>query len=372
MDHRKLTEKTEKTVQKYFEDKDWSVVPIDKLLKKSSSDFFIYNDSFCFLCEVKTVISDKANIPDLPKYYFDEKRSQRQAEAEEFQKSNPGKSLVYLPHWYDFTWGDDAEFRKKYSDNPRRRNLRYHFENNFVKLIQDAFANSNVGQLPYHLTIYSNDLYIPTKQERDNFFEWLEGQLRAIHEGKSFDWRWVVQDRIDKEWIIKKHGAEYLSKIYSATYTIHVPIDGYDLEATLNLMIQGPIKDSCLELHFDYFEMINLDKIRSTIAEGVGQLESVATVGKEIDQRINETIPRIIVLSFRTGIGSPDDWGLLIECIKELLKENCTKLSGITVLDWIWANNTISPSFIMFHNSHLQEIQPFPKNVFANRDINVK
>ena len=351
MDHKKLTERTEDIVRKYFEGKDWDVISIDRILKKRSGDFFIYNDSFCFLCEVKTVISDKANIPDLPKYYFDEKRSRGQADAKEFEKSNPSKSLVYLPHWHDFICGNDAEFRKKYSDNPRRRNLRYHFENNFVKLIKEAFLKSSVSQLPYHLTIYSNDLYTPTNQERHIFFEWIEGQLQALHEGKPLHWRWIPQERIDQEWILKKHGPEYLSKIYSATYPIHEPKpdDKYDLEATLNLMIHGPIKDSCLELHFDYFEMINLDKIRSTIAEGIGQLESLAMLGGEIDQRISETIPRIIVLAFRIGVGSPDDWMLLIECIKELLKENCTKLSGITVLDWIWEHNTISPSFIMFN-----------------------
>lgn len=47
MEHRKLTEKTKKTVRGYFEDKDWNVVPIDKILKKSSGDFFVYKDSFC-------------------------------------------------------------------------------------------------------------------------------------------------------------------------------------------------------------------------------------------------------------------------------------------------------------------------------------
>ena len=366
MDHRKLTKKTEEVVQEYLEGKDWNVLSLDKRLKKSSCDFFVYNDNFCFLCEVKTVISDKANIPDLTKYYFDEKRSRRQVDAKEFQKSNPGKLLVHPLNEHNFIGGDDAEFRKQYSDNKRRRNLRLQFENDFDKLVQEAFVNSNVRQLPYYLNIYSNDLYTPTKKERNNFVEWLEEQLRAIHEGKPFDMRWVVNDRIDKEWVIKKLGSEYLYKNYSLTYPIHEPINEYDLKSTLNLMIQGPIKDSCLKLQFEYFEMINLDKIRYTIKKGIGQLESTSRIGRKIDQRIDETIPRIIVLFFRTGVGSPDDWGLLEKCIAELLKEYCTKLSGISILNLICAHDKISPSFIMYPNTYLKEIQPIPTNVFGN------
>jgi hypothetical protein len=178
-----LSEQNEQVVREYFESRGWSATKLDPRGRKSSgraSDWRICRDNVCFLCEVKTIFSVRANIPYGPvENHFMDLREARRAEVEMLRRADPDKRLIMHREEYEFLYGDEGDFRKKYRFR-RRRNTEAEFEKNFAEPVRSYFAQSSICHLPYVVSFHSNDLYTPKAEERDDFCKWLEDEIRLI------------------------------------------------------------------------------------------------------------------------------------------------------------------------------------------------
>ena len=84
---------TEKVVREYFAGQGWNVEKLDTG-KKRAADFRVCNDGNCFLCEVKTVKSMRADFPSNPLESYLEQRKSRQEEIKRWREENPDKRLI--------------------------------------------------------------------------------------------------------------------------------------------------------------------------------------------------------------------------------------------------------------------------------------
>lgn len=100
-----ISEHNEQVIQKYFADLGWRA---EKL--KSGADFRVCCSNNCFLCEVKTIESVRANYPYTSEYHFSEERRKHREEIEQWQEENPSGRLLMLPGQYEFLFGDETEF----------------------------------------------------------------------------------------------------------------------------------------------------------------------------------------------------------------------------------------------------------------------
>ena len=342
------SEQTEKTVREYFESRvGWIVKKLDLAGKGRAADFRICDGTICFLCEVKTVESVRADFPSTPFYYYVEQRKERQAEIKKWTDGNPGKRLIMRPDEWDFIYGDEIEFEKKYRN--RKRNTEDGFRK-FAQILKDHLSKSIIKDLPYSLRLDSDDLYVPNLTEQNTFFKWLEDEIQAINKRNP-----------SRHWHIQK--LQYgNAALYSTFYSIHTPANEHDLKKKYQLMIEGPYNTDRLEVNIFSYGGLNLDAITSNVESGLEQLEKSAL--REQDH----LIPQIIVLAIASGIGF--DWQGLSSHIAWLLK-NHSKLSAIAVLDWISdgtsSTTPIVPRFVVYHNFGLQEVKPLPVDIFSDK-----
>jgi hypothetical protein len=337
------SEQSEKTVREYFESRDgWTVKKLDSVgngRNGQAADFRICNGAICFLCEVKTVESVRANFPSTPLDSYLEQRKKRQSEIKKWKDENPaGKQLILSPGEYEFIYGDEIEFEKKY--RKRSRNTEDGFRK-FAQSMKDYLSKSVIKDLPYNLRLDSDDLYTPNVTEKNKFFKWLEDEMQAINQ-RNFSWHW----HIDK--LPYSNAA-----LYSTHYTIHAPANEDDVKAKYQLTIEGPLNMGGLEVNIHSYGGLNLEAITSRVMRGLEQLEESAL--REQDP----LIPRIIVLDFASGIGL--EWQELQTHIEWLLK-NHSNLSAIVILD-----RMAVPSSPICHNSCLKDVKPFPAHIFSNK-----
>ena len=348
------SQQSEQVVRGYFETRPgWTVTKLD-LGKERAADFRICDPANCFLCEVKTIESVRANFPSKPYDSYLEARKRQQDEIKKWTEENPDGHLILRSDEQDFIYGDEREFAKRYRH--RRKSTEKWFRE-FAQTMKDYFANSSVRDLPYNLRLDSDDLYVPTWDERNRFFRWLEGEIKAIDVGNP-SWYWQIE-RL-------QYGR---AALYSYFYPIHKPAHENDIEAVYQLMIEGPRGDGPLEVNAHSYGGLNLDSITSNVESGLKQLESSAS--RENDERM----PRIIVLAFQSGIGF--EWQQLSSHITYLLKHH-PDLSAIAILDWIpdgtppsqedgilalikfHATTPGIPAFYVYHNLWLQNVKPLP------------
>jgi len=356
------SEETEQIVRDYFEaHSGWTVTKLDSG-KERAADFRIcLNDSSCFLCEVKTIKSVRANFPYTPEHYFLERREKRRQEIEDWKKQNLDGQLIMPQGEWQFIYGDESEFREKY--RRRARNTEVWFKE-FAETMRNRFFNSSISHLPYSLRLDSDDLYIPTPREQDTFFQWLEKEIIAIDMGKP-SWHRRIQ----------RQGAGRVS-FYSAFYQIHKPRNEDDFSSEYQLSVTGPLQTGPLEIDIHYYGMLNLDSIDSNVYKGLQQLTSSAL--REEDQQT----PHVIALAFESGIGF--EWNQLSNHIAWLLQKN-PALSAIAVLRWTpdgipppaeegflaWSKFMTTtptvPTFVVYHNSWLCDVKPLPVEAFGDK-----
>jgi hypothetical protein len=355
------SEQNEQIIRVYFEARSgWSVTKLD-FGKGKAADFRICESTSCFLCEVKTIHSVRANFPFTPLDFYLEQRETRQDEIKKWMEENPDKQLILHPGEWSFIYGDEIEFTKKYRN--RRRNTEKWFKE-FAQTMMVYFASSRIKDLPYNLKLDSDDLYVPNSQERASFFKWLEDEIRAIDKGTPSRY-WQIES---------SHFGR--AALYSVFYQIHTPIDENDIESVYQLMVEGPFEAGTFEINIHSYGGLNLDAITSNVEAGLKQLEKSAL--REKDQQM----PRIIVLGFESGLGF--EWQQLESHITWLLKHNFD-LSAIAVLDltpdeifpsqkegllaWIefHAKTPRVPRFIVYHNPWLQDVKSLPINVFTDK-----
>lgn len=301
------SERTERIVKELFSKRpNWSVTKLDTG-KSKAADFKICGMDFCFLCEVKTIASARANFPYRPIDYFLEEREKRQEIISRSQSQNPETRIVMPPDDYEFTFGDPIVFNQKYRNLPRFTE-RYFME--FVDELTDFLINrSRIKDLPYSIRIDSDDLFIPFGDERKQFFEWLENDVLAIHQGKPrWDWH---DNRLPH------------TKSYHTFKTMKAFPNGIKFEYQIN--VEKLNVDLPLQVNVYYYGGLNEDAIIQEIEKAAAQLE--ASDKKEKDRQI----ARIIALAFSTSLGFEE--GQLFKLLVQQLKEY-SRVSAVALLTW--------------------------------------
>lgn len=350
--------RSERVVRDYFQDRPgWTVVKLDTG-KSRAADFRICDNNDCFLCEVKTIESVRANYPGRPLEYYIEQRRKRREEIEQWRKDNPDRQLILRPGEFEFIFGDEDDFIKKYQN--RRRSTEKWF-NEFAHAMKEYFASSAVRELPYSLRLDSDDLYAPNLSERTIFFMWLESEILAINTGK-ISWQWQIQ-RL-------QYGQ---AALYTTFYRIHIPTYENDIKAEYQLTLEGPRISSGFEVNIYSYGGLNLDSITVNVEGALNQLESSS------ERENDNQIPRLIVLAFESGIGF--EWKELSLHITWLLKSH-PELSAIAILEWMpdgtppppengflaWAEFQMKapwvPRYVVYHNRWIRDVRPLPTHVF--------
>jgi hypothetical protein len=351
----------EQVIQAYFETLGWTVAKLSAGKKGEAADFRVCQSGNCFLCEVKTIESARANFPYTPIEYYREQKQKRKDEIERWMAETPDTRPILRKDEGEFMHEDEAEFLRKYGH--RRRNTQYWFQE-FARTMKRYFTTSStIKDLPYILRLDSQDLYRPTPHEQDTFFKWLEGEIQAIDRREP-----------SRRWHIQRWPGNVA--FYSTFYQIHQPSHSNDTKAEYQLLIVGPRETDSLEVHIHSYGTLNLDRITSNVEDGLKQLESSAS--REVDQQI----PRVVVLGFKSGVGF--EWKQLLSCITYLLREH-PDLSAIAVLRWtpdgtpppqtgnllawleFFATTPAVPSFVVYHNSWLQDIKQLPVDAFNDK-----
>jgi hypothetical protein len=361
-----LSERNEQIVREYFEGQGWSAKKLDPQGRKSlgrASDWKICHDNICFLCEVKTIYSVRANIPYTPVEYFIDKRKDLQTRVEAWKRSEPDKRLIMHREEYEFLYGDERDFRKKYQY--RRRHTDYWFEREFAEPVQRYLTQqSSIRNLPYWVRLCSYGCYTPKPEERDDFCKWLEDGIRLIDEKGAPSW---------PPWVIDRRGPG-VPAFYTAFYPIHKAAHTGDVEAEIQVLVVGPGKHDSLQVDIDCDGGLNLEAMTRNVEEARSQLKDTAL------REQKPTIARVVVLAFATGI-DPSDWEELSAHIAWLLEEY-HDLSAIAVLEWVpdgtlppqeegplarlsfQAQAPCVPMFIVYHNSWLRNVEPLNTEAF--------
>jgi hypothetical protein len=356
-----LSTDNERVIREYFEPRPgWNVTKLDTG-KEQAADFRVCDNHDCFLCEVKTIESVRANFSYTSLDYYLEQREKRQNEIEQWKKEDPKTHLILDSGEWKFIYGDKVEFENRY--RYVRRNTEEWFKK-FTKAVEDHFANSSIGGLPYNIRIDSDDLYVPNKREKEDFFKWLENEMQAIHRGE-----------ISRDWQILQIPDTYVTW-YSSSYQIHKPSHEKDTIAYYQLAVEGPFENGCLNVSLFSYGGLNLKAIESEIEGGLKQLGSSAL--RETDQQI----PRIIVLAFASWLGF--ERKELPPYIAKILQTH-QNLSAIAILDWIpdrtpptkeedslaWEKfcmiMSMVPRFIVFHNPWLKNVKQLPAHIFNDK-----
>jgi hypothetical protein len=413
-DRQDVTKLNEQTVHDYFLSRGWEVEELDRDNSASNADFSICRDSYCFLCEAKTIRSVVANIPySQSDSYFLEQRDRRRQEVQSWKDENPDKTLSMAPEEWDHLLCEESEFRKRYQT--RQRYTRHKFER-FARAMREYFAGSSVSSLPYKVRLDSDDCYVPGKAKREQFFGELERELRAIdavfHEvlraccaaetsasavfrrvmdvdsdrqaptlserravfetlttlltaahryrPGSDRWRWAVGDR--------PHNV----LAYWLHYQIRKPQDEYDPGSTYALRVEGPRRAGGLEIDAFCYGELNYSAIDRNVHKAVRQLRRSA-------EAKGSQLPRVIVLAFAGGLGREER--TLPRYVADWLQEY-RDLSAIAYLHWVPNESSPPegrgsernvelpsrmpsvPAFTVYHSPWLDNVDPLSPTVF--------
>ena len=268
MEIENLSEQNEQVVREYFEGRGWSATKLDPPGRKSlgrASDWKICRDNVCFLCEVKTIFSVRANIPYTPVEYFIDKRKDLQARVEAWKRSEPDKRLIMHREGYEFRYGDGGGFRRKYQY--RRRHTDYWFEGEFTEPVQRYLTQqSSIRKLPYLVILHSHDFYYPTKREEavlHRFYKWLEDEISLID-----------KEAPSRHWTPHTRGPD-LRPCYTAFYPIHTHKG--DVKSEIQVLVVGPGKQDNLQVKIYGDGGLNLDAIDRNVEEARSQLKDTAS-----------------------------------------------------------------------------------------------
>ena len=142
-------------------------------------------------------------------------------------------------------------------------------------------------------------------------------------------------------------------------------------------MLEGPLTEGPLRINIYSYGGLNLDRITSDVTTGLSQIKSVAQ--REGISRI----PRVIALAFTSRVYF-DEWTEIESHLAWLLDEN-SELSAIVIFDQTLDGTPPSQElgfeawykfqmktptvlrFIVFHNPHLDGVEPLSDNAFADR-----
>ena len=317
----------------------------------------------------------RADIPYGPaESYFIDMREACRVEMETLRRADPDKPLIVNREYYEFLYGDEGNFRKKYRH--QRRNTEAEFEEHFAEPVRRYFAQSSIRHLPYLISLHSDDLYTPKPEERDDFCKWLEGEICLIDKEGAPSWH---------SWVIDRQGPG-LPAIYTAFYPIYRAMHKGVVKSEIHVQVIGPGTQGNLQIGIHGYGGLNLDAIDRNVKKARSQLKETA-----LSREQTRNIARVVVLAFATGI-DPFDWEELFSHIAWLLEEYCD-LSAIAVLKWVadaspppsqidqieelwkWFSSYLQAPrvlrFIVCHNSWLQDVEPLGIEAFDERSIHI-
>ncbi|MGD8457341.1 MAG: hypothetical protein PVF83_13250 [Anaerolineales bacterium] len=260
-----LAEETEGKIRKYFKKKQWNVEKLD-LKNKKAADFRISNNNYSFLCEVKTIESDRA-----------------------FNSNTYSNS-----------------FRK------------------YKKDILNLKDNPNFKNLPFRIRIDCDDLYLPNRTEISDFIIWLQRELANIHQGRvprtwrknqfGFDINYTFRNHTKKE----KGRLQIIAIVLPAGTKFSIDFFSY---GDINLRaIERNVEEGVTQLNVSASREINTKIPRVIVlrfASGIGfQLKELENEIQEIF-RENPTLSAIAVfnLVFKVSKKSWDFWEIIINAL---------------------------------------------------------
>jgi len=367
-------DQNEQIVKNYFKDRGWQVTKLDwpgHPASVKAADWRIYNDDYCFLCEVKTVSSVLADVSYGPvEGYMVDKRNKERARLEELKRARPDIRLLVSPDHYEFVYGNEQRFRRQYRF--RKRHTESEFKKLFGEKIKRRLSKSSIRNLPYILRFDSDNLYVPTKAELETCAKWVEAELLRIHRGKP-----------SRSWRVSRT-APRSSALYSTFYLLHKSVSDADVDRTIQITAIGPKRDKHLEVEVHCYGMPNLDAITRNVEEASRQLQSSASKEK------NESVPRAVVVAFETGITAQMalEWQEVVEPHFAWLLKEYPNSSALAMLEIVldgtpppekegflaWLNFALRaprvPRFRVYHNPCLQGVEPIDPQVFSdNRSV---
>lgn len=312
--------RTERLVREYFERRSgWTVEKLDTgKAGGRAPDFRVCHAGKCFLCEVKTVLSVRSDIPYGPvqDYRVDE-RDRLRREIEARSEARPDRRLIMHKDRYEWLQASETELRNSYRYTVRHTQAK--FESGFEAPLRTCLENSSVAHLPYDIRLDSDDLYVPSKAEMQQFLDWLENEIRAIHLGHPVDWRWHAQP------------SPQSSTVYWAQYPLHEPTNEHDTRHAVSVRLQrrgGAGDKYSLTVDVHCYGTLNVGRVTASVEEALTQLRNAAAREKR-----NRRLPRVVVLRFEGGLSPLDHLELLEPELRRLFHEN-DDLSAIAVLIW--------------------------------------
>lgn len=367
-------DQNEQIVKNYFKDRGWQVDKLDRPGRPASvkaADWRIYNDDYCFLCEVKTVSSVLADVSYGPvEGYMVDKRNKERARLEELKRTRPDIRLLVSSDHHEFVYGNEQRFRRQYRF--RKRHAESEFKKLFGEKIKRRLSKSTIRNLPYILRFDSDDLYAPTNAELETCAKWLEAELLRIHGGKP-----------SRSWRVSRT-APRSSAFYSTFYLLHKSVSDADDDRTIHITAIGPKRDENLEVEVHCYGMPNLDAITRNVEEASRQLQSSAS------KEENESVPRAVVLAFETGIAAQMalEWQEVVEPHFAWLLKEYPSLSALAVMEkvpdgvpppveegpWAWLDFALRARhvarFMVYHNPSLRGVEPLGQQAFNdNRSV---
>jgi hypothetical protein len=309
---------TEQEVRKYFEGRPgWAVETLDTS-NLGGADFRICHGERCFLCQVKTIRSVRADIPNGPVVdHFLRERDKNRGRVNRLSRQSPDTKLVMARDEREWLNASDSKYRKKYAG--RQRGTEAKVRGQFEIPLRERLGSGAIARLPYDLRLDSDDLYLPSKVERERFVAWLEDQIAAINRGACVDWRWVRQD------------SPYATPVYSVHYPLHEAADRNDTRHVIAVRLQkrpSPDDNQGLRVDVHTYGALNLERVSSNVEKAVHQLRVVAS-----REERNRRLPRVVALRFQSGLHPLDDFQLLEGEVGSLFKK-FGDLSAIAVLQW--------------------------------------
>lgn len=311
---------TEQQVREYFEGlSGWTVEKLDtgKPVGRAP-DFRICHGDRCFLCEVKTIESVRADIPYGPveDYRVDERAKARE-EVDALVRAHPDRRLIMAGERREWLHAPEMQLRKRYRHS--RRNTESQFRELFEGPLRQHFGACPISELPYDVRLDSDDLYVPSEGERHRFLDWLENEIRTIDRGDPADRRWVVEK------------SPHTSPVYSIHYPLHERIDEHETRHVVSVRLQRRMfEDEQRGLRIDVhcYGTLNVERVAANVEQALEQLRDIAA-----REDRNASLPRVVVLRFERGLHPVDDLELLEEEIRGLFGQY-DDLSAIAVLQW--------------------------------------
>jgi hypothetical protein len=323
------SQRNEQEVYRYFATRGWKVDKLDEGPKSEpSADFLICRNQYCFLCEVKTISSARADAPDSDiEDLAIRKRNKEREDIDSYIAANPDVKIVMPHEEWERLFGDEEQYRRKFRG--RRRNTEEEFARFVTELRDYLQTRPAVRDLAYRVRFDSDNLYAPPRRERGSFYRWIEEQIEAIHAGRQ-SWEWTVHRPPDYDIIYQHHGPDFVFQHYSTSHLLHKSQSESDVDYRISILVTGPIRAlNALEVEIHHYGVLNLAAIDQNVDKASKQLTSSArTVAGGTE------IPKIVVLGIAGGFSFPEDWQLFADHVPSLFEKHLT-MSAIAVLDWV-------------------------------------